>query len=300
MKKVRLLSVVILSSVMLLTLLMMSSLAETLYTFVPIEDYPGATNTEARGINQNGQIVGAYMDASGYNHGFLKDGAKFTSIDFPGSPWTVAHGINNSGLIVGTYTGSDGREHGFLKNGVKFTTVDYPKAVDTEATGVNNYGQIAGLYRDSNGAYHGFLKDGATFTSINCPEATDTFVRGINDYGRIIGDCNSNTEYWTKGFVNDGTTFIYLDYAELGMGINNRGQIVGCYPQAYQGNTVAHGFLSNSSNYSIFSDILLQGSINTYSNGINNKGEIVGGYTEGLDGPVHGYLATPKSGKSKN
>jgi hypothetical protein len=50
---------------MLLTLLMMSSLAETSYTFVPIEDYPDAVQTEARGINQSGQIVGTYTDAAG-------------------------------------------------------------------------------------------------------------------------------------------------------------------------------------------------------------------------------------------
>jgi probable HAF family extracellular repeat protein len=38
-------------------------------TFVQI-DFPGATHTEAYGINNRGQIVGFYVDAMGAQHGF--------------------------------------------------------------------------------------------------------------------------------------------------------------------------------------------------------------------------------------
>ena len=35
-------------------------------------DFPGATVTQARGINPGGDIVGWYIDSSGKTHGFLR------------------------------------------------------------------------------------------------------------------------------------------------------------------------------------------------------------------------------------
>ena len=40
------------------------------FTFAPI-DVPGATFTNAYGINPSGQIVGYYQDSTGAPHGFL-------------------------------------------------------------------------------------------------------------------------------------------------------------------------------------------------------------------------------------
>src|SRR5437867_13022247 len=46
-------------------------------------DYPGATFTQAFGINAGGGVVGAYRDATGKQHGFFWSGKTFASIDFP-------------------------------------------------------------------------------------------------------------------------------------------------------------------------------------------------------------------------
>src|SRR5262245_31307596 len=61
-------------------------------TFTTI-DFPGATFTNALGINPRGDIVGFYT-LSGTTHGFLRSGGQFTSIDFPGATLTNAMGIN--------------------------------------------------------------------------------------------------------------------------------------------------------------------------------------------------------------
>ena len=71
------------------------------YTFAPF-DVPGAIRTEAYGINDAGQIVGNYQDASAATHGFLYTAGIFTSLDVPGALTTYAQGINNRGQIVGT------------------------------------------------------------------------------------------------------------------------------------------------------------------------------------------------------
>jgi uncharacterized membrane protein len=63
---------------------------------------PGATFTWANGINDVGQIVGAYSDTGG-GHGFLFDQGIYTTIDGPGAVadfGTQAYGINDSGQIV--------------------------------------------------------------------------------------------------------------------------------------------------------------------------------------------------------
>jgi len=76
-------------------------------------DFPGASLTQAWGINPRGEIVGAYDDADGVRHGFLLSGDEFTSFDFPGASFTVAFGINSRGDIVGWYM-TAGVSHGFL------------------------------------------------------------------------------------------------------------------------------------------------------------------------------------------
>jgi hypothetical protein len=83
------------------------------FTFITI-DVPGATSTEASGINEPSQIVGDYLDAGGAEHGFaLVRGPTFITIDVPGATSTEASGINARGQIVGNYTDAAGTLHGF-------------------------------------------------------------------------------------------------------------------------------------------------------------------------------------------
>src|ERR1017187_347713 len=80
-------------------------------------DFPGATRTAATGINDNGAIVGYYLDGAGKNHGFVDNSGQFTSIDFPGATSTWAYGINDDGAIVGYYLDGASNYHGFLYSG---------------------------------------------------------------------------------------------------------------------------------------------------------------------------------------
>src|SRR5882724_7101728 len=136
----------LLSAVLSLSLLL-STVATTYaasYTFTPI-DVPGAQNTVARGINDGGQIVGQFDNATG-THGFLKDGDTYTPVDVPGATGTIAYGINAVGQIVGRFTDATGHFHGFLKDGDTYTTLDVPGATYIEVHGINNKGQIVGYF----------------------------------------------------------------------------------------------------------------------------------------------------------
>jgi probable HAF family extracellular repeat protein len=127
------------------------------FTFTTI-DVPGATLTNAIGINAHGQIVGAFTDAGGAFHSFLLDEGTFTTIDPPGATGgTEAGGINAHGQIVGEFSDASG-QHGFLLDEGTFTTIDVPGATTTLAVTINNRGQIVGFY-DVSGTEHGFLAE---------------------------------------------------------------------------------------------------------------------------------------------
>ena len=121
------------------------------YTFTTL-DVPGSTYTEAFGINDAGQVVGAYKDIIGRFHGFLFDvDGTYTTFDPPGSGFTRATGINNSGQIVGYAA------HGFLLDvDGTYTTFDPPGSTATDPRGINAYGQIVGQYV-GDFVSHGFL-----------------------------------------------------------------------------------------------------------------------------------------------
>lgn len=115
--------------------------------------------TVAFGINDVGQIVGDYVDATDHNrHGFLLSNGTYTKpLDPPGSTLTVAEGINNAGVIVGVYLDANNGEHGFLLSNGVYTQVDVPGSTATEINSINQQGQIVGWYNDTNGSTHGFV-----------------------------------------------------------------------------------------------------------------------------------------------
>jgi probable HAF family extracellular repeat protein len=103
---------------------------EGTFVFSPI-DFPGATLTNAQGINAGGDVVGFYNDAAGKTHGFIYSGGNFRSVDYPDATLTQLRGIGPSGDVVGTYQRQNESGavpiHGFLltRHG-DFHPVNYP------------------------------------------------------------------------------------------------------------------------------------------------------------------------------
>lgn len=76
--------------------------------------FPGATVTEALGLNNMGQVVGFYNDAAGSPHGFIYSGGVFTALNDPGATQTTVNGINNFGQVVGFALEPNGNTVGFV------------------------------------------------------------------------------------------------------------------------------------------------------------------------------------------
>jgi probable HAF family extracellular repeat protein len=109
----------------------------------PYSTYPNA-------INNKGQVVGFYVDASGVSHGFLKQGKTYTTIDAPEATNTYPYAINNSGTIGGDQVDVVNAQQGYVEtSGGLFTTVDYPGPSITAVEGINDHGDISGTYVDN-------------------------------------------------------------------------------------------------------------------------------------------------------
>ncbi|MBA3916629.1 MAG: hypothetical protein H0X25_22845 [Acidobacteriales bacterium] len=78
-------------------------------------NFPGATDTAVRGINDQRQFVGLAGGTHGATAGFSYIG-KYRPLVYPGAYFTVAYGINNSGAVVGYYIDlATGLGHAFIQ-----------------------------------------------------------------------------------------------------------------------------------------------------------------------------------------
>ncbi len=257
-------------------------------------DCPDSFHTEARGINDRGDIVGICEDANG-PHGFLLRRGVFRLIDAPEALGpTAAFGINNRGDVVGRYDlggnpDGHGALYGYLLRRGRFTTIDPPGSGLTSARGIDDAGRIVGFYvGGENGGVHGFLRDRRGYRDIDFPGADVTIGMG-NSVTRIVGgyiDLNGISH----GFVlkKGGYQSIDVPGAEhtRAFGVNVQGDIVGGWNTAGCDDCFTRAFLLTRRG---FEELEFPGALETVANGINASGQVVGTYVA-EDGSVHGFL----------
>jgi hypothetical protein len=256
-------------------------------------DFPGATITEAFGINDERYIVGSYCkDNDGGStcalaspsHGYVQKGGTFSSSTFKpinflfasnGKPAfeTEATGVNNShGLIVGLYDPVKvpaGTDKGFgyycsypCSAKGDFTTLKYPGATSTDLSAIstNSAGtttRMVGVYSVNATAPiidHGFLFTAGKFCSIDVPGGVDTNALGINVNGDVVGSYDDN------GTV---TAFL-LKHARIPANASLS------HPPACLGTFTTF----------VFPSTLVSGVTQTEAAGINHLGVIVGNYLD--------------------
>jgi len=147
----------------------------------------------AKGINNGGEITGAYDDAHGL-HGFIDKNGRFSRFDFPGGSNTSPEAINEPGDVVGSYTlaGKGGQlaTHGFLLSHGNFSAIDYPGGTDTSPSIITNNRTVAGIYTDPSIAApfntRAFVRSGVGFTTLPLPGAALS-VTAVNSAGSIVG-----------------------------------------------------------------------------------------------------------------
>jgi uncharacterized membrane protein len=220
--------------------------ADPAYTFSTFS-VPGASYTYAHGINDAGQVVGYYGDATSL-HNFVDTSGSFSTVNVPDA---TASGINATGQVVGTY--SDGtRLYGFVDTAGTYSSIAVPGAFYTNTVGINDAGQVVGTYGNAT-VSHGFVDTAGIVDNIDVPGAIYTSPFGINDAGTVVGgyadptNCTDPTTcvpHGDHGFVYTAGIFDTIDvpgayYTDV-YGINDAGQIVGSYGDA----TGDYGFVA--------------------------------------------------------
>lgn len=251
-------------------------------TFTPI-DFPGATSTQAWGINASGEVVGFFTNPDNTVHGYRSKAGEFQSIDFPGASNTQAYGINPQGDIVGTYVIA-GVTHGFLLSGGRFTTIDPPGSTSSGPSGITAGGDVTGLCT-MNGVTRIFVLKGDAYEVLDYPGSSGSSGNGNNVRGDLVGIFVQNGV--SRGFVRRGGDFSPIEYpgatATAAFGINPAGEIAGRYRDTA---SRFHGYLLIGGEFTSFD---YPGASLTAGHSISPNGDVVGRY-QNSDGVNHGYL----------
>jgi uncharacterized membrane protein len=265
--------------------------------FIPY-DIPGSQATSIGALNDEGTVVGTFIDAHGNRHGFSRGPQGFLVLDDPAySPGqTGPLGINDRGDIVGQIfnsgnpTDTSSSRSFYLHNG-HYQDLAFPGATGTQTYGINNFGVISGYFFDTQGIAHGFILKNGTYTQIeDVPGSVGTFAIRINDLGVLA------VQYVTPDGVNHSALDFAGHYvtsdvpgatASHILGINN--SIAASYSYA-DSNGLLHAAIRLPNGK--FDDIDFPGSTQSFGDDINNVGVFAGSYTNAQN-VRHGYLVLP-------
>ncbi len=248
----------------------------------------GQAGTLTSGINDRGDVLGAYEDRRGrVVRNFVRDRkGRYTRLPNPRKGVDVDEyvDINDRGEIVGFYNDPKGATTtGFLrtKKG-RFKSIKVPRSTVTGPLKINDRRQAVGIYVDRKNKVHGFLWDDGKYRTIDVRDAASTFVLGINDRGQMVGSYIDEDGAY-HGFLRSKrgrvTTLPEVPGADPMMGgtqpasINNRGQIVGL---AYDAQGGSRGFLLDDGELTMID--ATPDAVFTRPLDINNRGRIVGDY----------------------
>ena len=258
-------------------------------------DYPGATLTNAQGINAGGDIVGFYNDTQGKQHGFLLSDGIFTSIDYPGSTQTDARGINPGGDIVGSYTlapGGPANIHGYLLRAGTFSPLQYPGHSGMFAQRITPNGDIYGCYHDTDtsGSMHGMslMRMARSYMPMGFDTQTSSMRNGATPNGSTIAGMYTDLATGlTHGYLVQDGTFEPFDVPGSNLtqawDINPRGEVAGVFRDT---SGKFHGFTLRGGEVT---PIDYPSATATRVFGINPGGDVVGIYV-GSNGKTHGFL----------
>jgi hypothetical protein len=217
-------------------------------TFGTVQNYPGSTTSSPLGINNSGQIVGAYTDSAGVSHGYVLFDGNFKAINVPfqGAVNTYPECINDEGDIVGLWGPS--LQQGFEETGGVYSVIQFPGATITFPFGINDSGDVVGVYIGE-GTNLGFELSSGVYTTIQVPGSSATFATAINNSGEIVGYyCTTSACDVYGGFILKGGVYSRIAVPEatstIPYNLSDAGVIAGNYYDGKLGTALSYGFVA--------------------------------------------------------
>ena len=246
---------------------------------------PGSTYSFAFGLNNNGKVVGSFVNAKSVYEGFIYDGSTYKKISRSAS-LTEANGVNDNNIVVGDYIGKDHLSHGFFLRDGQLVPFDASgNNVSTYIYAINNAGNFVGYTQKQGERANAYVNLGGTVKHFTF-RGNYTFAFGIDSKNEIVG-WFIDSSFLMHGFYRGaGGTMTQIDYPGAAttscLGINDLGEITGLYVDT---NNVSHGFIQKKGKFRTvrLPDVA----------GINNDGVFVGSYIA-TNNKNYGYLATPR------
>ena len=273
---------------------MMAGSGSTQYVFTSI-NAPGASDTEAFGINNADLVTGFYV-INGFGHGFWWLNGTLHAVQHSNDPDenTLLGHANDLGLIAGNY-GPPTVQHAAIYSivGNKWTTLpDVPGKPINIGNGINFWGFAVGAagtvtVTGSSDAV-GWIWDGKQYSFFSAPGAAlaGTEPVGINALGLISGYFQDASQSF-HGFLKAGSKFTNIDVPgatdTFALGINNFADQAGYY-FGQDGNI--HGFVLHAG---VFTTVDVPGASITLVTDINDGGDLSGLTID--DSGTHAFLA---------
>jgi probable HAF family extracellular repeat protein len=226
-----------------------------------------ATNGQAEGINNSGQVVGYYgpVHAFIYTSGVIHDLA-------PSGSFSIAYGINSLGQVVGELSTSDGLHiHAFLYTGGSMQDLGTINGLGSSiAYGINNLGQVVGSASADNSLdQHAFLyTTNGVMQDLGTLGGDQSYAQAINDSGNIVGNAYKSNGREDAFLYSGGVMQDLVTLTGIGMyatGINANNQITGDAGNAF---LYFNGSVQNLGT--------LPGGSYSQGKGINASGQVVG------------------------
>jgi probable HAF family extracellular repeat protein len=236
----------------------------------------GGQNSYATDVNNHGDVVGTSDTSSGNSHAFIWRDGRMTDVGTLGGADSFAEAINDRGEVVGTSYVDATNLHAFSwSDGTIVDLGTLPGGGFSRADDVNDHGVIGG---DSDYMHSGqglptlWYRGQAMALTYQ-----DGWINAINNRGQAIGGLGNG-----QAFFYDGDRFVdlgALTYSIQPSALNDRGQVVGSYPNAF--------LLQDG----VVTALPLLAAGNAWASSINNHGQIAGaGMTP--SGDLHALLWT--------
>lgn len=190
--------------------------------------------SDARAINQNGEIVGSASHRDGSWRAFLFERARgLRELPTLGGPSSYGMAINRQGHAAGMADTVTGDWHAFVYiGGDALVDLGTLGGKTSYASGMNNVGQVVGTATTPTEFRHAFLYDPVKgMLDLGTLGGRQSSATAVNDAGVVVGASETRDRRW-HAFVHDGTRMVDLG-ALIGFGnsfatdINNNGHVVG-------------------------------------------------------------------------
>jgi probable HAF family extracellular repeat protein len=193
----------------------------------------GGMYSDAKGINDNGEIVGSARNKNGTWNAFVYERARgMRVLGTLGGPSSYGMALNQDGFAAGFADTENGDWHAFLYNGgEQLKDLGTLGGKISYASGINNMGQVVGTAATKDEYRHAFLYDPAHgMVDLGTLGGRQSAATAINDDGVVVGASETKDRRW-HAFVHDGKKMIDLGALIAGSsfatGINKAGHVVG-------------------------------------------------------------------------